>query len=480
LKTTGSGKIFIRRKGKLGLLIEGDATASGPVEEEDYFIFLTENFLNLIAGSQGLEEVFDHRSPSEIIEEITPSLKAKNDQGAAALYVDFHQENEDDSLYFREQEEKISFGATVKSYWQMMRNSKKTLTFITALILFLVLLWSVVLGYQRRTSAGARNKIKLARELIGQKLSTAEEVEYLNIDRALILLSESKEELEKLRKEIGNKRKEVGELEAMIQTTENKILKKDMKKYSEFYDLTLDDKNATGNRIYLDGDMAFILDNKRGAVYRFSLTKKSLDKNLMAEIKSAGLAAGYEEETFFFVKGSGVYRIDSDSKLKKVIDNSKNWGEINDMYIYNGNIYLMDKGKDEIWKYLRSDNGYGEGISYFERGQAIDFSLINSLAIDGSIYLAGDSIIIKYTSGLRDGFRVDLPVSKTNYTKVYTSKDLEKIYLWDKSKGTIFVIGKTGEYQEQINSDILSKGNDIIVYKDIVYILHGSKIYRID
>ena len=205
-----------------------------------------------------------------------------------------------------------------------------------------------------------------------------------------------------------------------------------------------------------------------------------MNKNQLSEIKSANLVAGYEEEGFFYAKGSGVYRIDSDGKLKKIVDNDKDWGEIIDIYTYNGNIYLLDKGKDEVWKYLRGEDSYGNKSSYFESGQAIDFSSINSLAIDGSLYLAGNSIIIKYTSGLRDGFKVDLPESKPNFDKVFTSKDLEKIYLWDKSKGTIYVLGKTGEYIEQVNSDILSKGNDFVVYKEEIYMLVGSKIYKIE
>lgn len=480
LKTAGEAKIYIRRQGKLGLLIEGEATASGPVEDNDFFIFLTENFLNLVAGREGLDKVFDHRSPGEIIEEITPTLKGKNDAGAAALFVDFHKEVEDDALFYRETtEEKAAMGETLKIYWLLMKNSKKTLTFITVMILFLVLVWSVILGYQRRTSTVAKNKIKLTQELVSQKLSTAEEVAFLNMDRALVLIKESKEEVKKLKKEIGDKRKEVGELENKISQTEGKILRKEQRKYSEFFDLTVDNKEATGKRIYLDENTTYILDNKRGVIYKFSLDKKSLSKELFPEIKSASLAAGYEDKVFLFVKGSGVYIIDTD-KPKKVIENDKDWGEIIDMYIYNGNIYLLDKGKDEIWKYLSGGDTYGSKDSYFESAQAIDLSMIISFSIDGSVYLAGDSIIVKYTSGLRDGFSIDLPVDKTNFNKIFTSSESEKIYLWDKSKGTVYVIGKTGEYLEQINSDILSRASDLVVYKDSVYVLMGSKIFKIE
>ncbi|PJC80105.1 hypothetical protein CO008_02915 [Candidatus Roizmanbacteria bacterium CG_4_8_14_3_um_filter_36_12] len=511
LKTTGTGKVFIRRKNKLGLLIEGNTTASGPVENGDFFIFSTDNFFDLVGGRQGLENTFDQRSPTEIIDEITPNLKAKQDQGAVALFVNLisvvpSEIEESDSLSLRAkrsnpfQEIATSTRSAgllamtrekIRFLWSLMRNSKKTLTFITVFIIFLVFLWSVVLGYQRRTNASVQNKIKLAKELISQKLSTAEEVAFLNMDRALILIKESKEETNKLKKEVPLRSSSFeGQLEkltVMITQVENKILKKEQRKYSEFFDLTVDDKSALGDRIYLDGETAFILDKRNlpagrqgGTIYKLSLEKKSLNKNQLSEIKSANLVAGYEEEGFFYAKGSGVYRIDSDGKLKKIVDNDKDWGEIIDIYTYNGNIYLLDKGKDEVWKYLRGEDSYGNKSSYFESGQAIDFSSINSLAIDGSLYLAGNSIIIKYTLGLRDGFKVDLPESKPNFDKVFTSKDLEKIYLWDKSKGTIYVLGKTGEYIEQVNSDILSKGNDFVVYKEEIYMLVGSKIYKIE
>ncbi|EKE15473.1 MAG: hypothetical protein ACD_12C00005G0001, partial [uncultured bacterium] len=118
--------------------------------------------------------------------------------------------------------------------------------------------------------------------------------------------------------------------------------------------------------------------------------------------------------------------------------------------------------------------------SYFAPGQAIDLSAVNSLSIDGSVYLAGDAVMFKYTSGLRDGFKVNLPDGNINTTKIFTSKDLEKIYAWDKNKGTIYIMGKNGDYQEQVNSKILSTASDFVVYNNSIFVLQGSKIYKIE
>lgn len=484
LKTAGEGKVFIRRKNKLGILIEGDATASGPIENEDFFIFLTDNFLNLIAGSQGLDQTFDHRSPTEIIDEITPSLKAKQDIGAVALFVNI-KKDEDNTSFYEQEKNQISSPVLKDKYFEIKQylqtiGQKKTLTLITVGLLFVIFIWSVVLGYQRRVSSTAMNKIKLANELVSQKLASAEEVAFLNMGRALVLISESKDVVSGLKKEVGTKNNEIANLEKMIETTENKILKKDSLKFIEFYDLTVDDKDASGSKIYLDEENSYILDNKRGAAYQFSLEKKSFKKTIAQEIKSAELIAGFGDEIFFYVRNSGVYRIDSEKKISKIIENDSEWGEIKDVYLFNGNIYLLDKGQNEVWKYPRGADTYGNKNAYFESGQAINFSSINSLAIDGSVYIGGSSVIVKYTSGLRDAFSTDLPDKQPNFDKIYTSRNIEKIYLWDKKKGTVYVLGKTGEYIEQIYSEILSKGNDFIVYKDEVYILAGSKIYKVE
>ncbi len=473
LKTVNHGQVYIRRKDKLALLIKGNESASGYIEESDIFIFTFNRFMILLGEEEGLNKKFDHRPVSEIIDEITPELLTKDDQGTAALFLQLKKIGEIEkpvSDFFEQPEKK----------------SRKILTFITVFVLGIILFWSVGLGYKRRTQEIGREKIKLAKELIGQKLDKAEEVAFLNMSSALSLIADSKTEANKFKQElrlrpnsVGTMARQVEELEKLISDTENKILKKEEKKYSEFFDLTVDDKDAKGDKLYLNDGRLLVSDKSRGVLYELSLEKKSLDKDQFSAVKRSSLITSYDDKKYFYVSGEGIYRV-ADGKADKVIKNNKDWGEIIDMVVFNGNIYLLDRGKDEIWKYVSTEDGFGSGISYFQSGQSIDLSAINSLTIDGSVYLAGDSVMVKYTSGLRDGFKVNLPDDNVNMTKVFTGKDLEKVYLWDKGEGAVYVLGKNGNYQEQVNSKILSTGTDLVVYKDSIYVLGGSKIFKID
>ena len=209
------------------------------------------------------------------------------------------------------------------------------------------------------------------------------------------------------------------------------------------------------------------------------MTKKSLDKDQFTEIKKSSLIALFEDKKYFYVEGAGVYQI-VDGKVKKVIENDKEWEKIVDLAIFNGNIYLLDQGKNDIRKYMSTESGFGGGTSYFQPGQSFNLSSVNSFSIDGSVYIAGDSIMFKFTSGLQDAFKTNLPDDNIDVNKIFTTKDLEKVYLWDKKRGTIYIMGKNGNYQEQINSKILSTASDFVVYNNSIYVLSGSKIYKIE
>ena len=480
LKTINQGKIYIRRNNKLVLLIDSDKTASGFIKVDDVFVFTFSNFVRLLGGEEGLNNKFDHRPIPKIIDEITPELLTKDDQGTAALFLQLKkiEEQEKPIDNFFEVPKKLDLALNIKSYY-LRFGQQKILTFITVFILGLILFWSVGIGVIRRKSESNQKKINLTKELISQKLSQAEEVSFLNMSSALSLIADSKDEANKIKKELGVKSYELSGIDKIIYDSENKILKKEEKKYTEFFDLTVDDKNAKGDKIYLNDDNLLVSDKSRGVLYEFSLTKKSLDKDQSIEIKKSSLIALFEDKKYFYVEGAGVYQM-VDGKAKKVIENDKVWGKIIDLVVFNGNIYLLDQGKNEIWKYMSVESGFGGKNSYFQPDQSFNLSSVNSFSIDGSVYIAGDSIMFKFTSGLQDAFKTNLPDGNIDVTKIFTNRDLEKVYGWDKKRGTIYIMGKNGNYQEQVNSKILSTASDFVVHKEIIYVIQGSKIYKIE
>lgn len=491
LKTVGEGKIFLKRGNDFARVIEKENSASGYIENNDFYIFTSVRLINLLGSDLELKTIFDHKDPQRIVEELTPQFKTKDDYGIATLFLQFQlkreEEGQDDYFETGDQEDKTpqpvikdKLKAFIERFQRLSQSSgsKKIYTFIAVIIIFFILVWSLILGDKRRSEAEINKKIKSTKEMVEVKLKQAEEEGFLNLSRSLTLISEAKDEIEKLREEIGDTRKEVGEIENSVKRAENKIVKKEEKTFEEFYDLTLDNKGAKGDKMYLDKDSLSIIDKGKGIIYSLSLSKKSIEKKTSTKVKKADFLTAYNEEVLFYIKSDGIYKFSSDNKANKVIDKDADWAEIVDMWIYNGNIYLLDSGSGDIYKYLVAEGGYSEKSSYL-KGEAGSVKGANSMAIDASIYVGFEDYILKYTAGAQDAFSTSWPEKNVKLTKIFTTAELEKVYGWDRNKSAIYVLGKNGTYERQIVSSILNRASDLAVFKNSAYLLVGEKIYEV-
>lgn len=510
LLTRGEGRVLIKRGDKLQEIIGEDNKASGIIKDKDLFIFTSGSFNRLI-DKDGLKSVLGDLPPKELIEYIAPTLKEKDDLGAIALFIKFNHK-EEEAEYVGEEKETLSeevepqkevepeqyiksgrqinlsgffdkVRAAQENLVQRQTSRGRKLTFLIIFIVLLVLVWSVGFGIQRRANSELKKKIEKSAELINSKLTEASDVAALNLDRSLILLSEAKDELKKLKEATGKKEiDEVKKIEEKITQKENEIVKKDEKKPQEFYDLALIEKGASGEKMSLDGDTAAILNSKDGKIYTLSLTKKSTRTIKKDEIKEADLVGIYKDDVIFLNKSKGIYKVTSDDKSKQVIKKDDDWGDLTGLSIYNGNLYFLDAKKDEIYKYSVGDNAYSDKVSYFKKGQSVDLADANSLAIDSSVYIGASGALYKYTAGLRDGFSTKFPDGdKNEFAKIFTDANNNKVYVLSKDKGKVYILNKDGEYEKQIESAIFKKANDFVALESEkkIYVLVSDKIYTV-
>lgn len=472
LKTTGKGEIYLKREGEFVRILEGNKSASGFVQTADFFIFTTSKFSKIFEDIQTLKKIIGDNDPFEVREAITPQLKT------ITLFVKIIPQIERKQTEEEVIEQVQQKTPTLQQAWTKVQEygKRRTLNFLAILFIFLIFLWSVIFGYQRRFDSKLNAEVRSKTELITANLDQAEEVAFLNVSRAQALVQEAKKNLSSLKKSAdGKRKKEIASLERLIKEKENSIFKKEEKKFQEFFDLSVDTQGAKGTRLYLDGDEVAVLDKGR-AIYIISISKKSLRKESKKEVGKADLV-GLDQGSVIFLSPDGVFKIEN-GKVEKVIAKDKDWGKIEDLTLFNSNIYLLDPIKDKIYKYLPTDKGYSTKSSYFAPSQSIDLSGAVSIAIDSSVYIAFEDRILKYTAGLRDGFNTVFPDKNASLTKILTTSDLEKIYAWDKTNGALYVIAKTGSYERELRSQVLKTAQDLVVFGDHAYILAGSKIYR--
>lgn len=486
----GGGVVFIKRGDTIQKIVEGSVNASGKVLESDIFIFQTAS----AAKSVSVELLSETLKNSDLVtaaEEI--GKKTHEKPGSACLLSSFAQEpvlaievaptlNEQlqkgEGIPTRVLSNDTLVGESEEHIGTQTRSRK--ITVFVVVVLLGLLTWSVVFGVSRRESEQAKKNITASTDIINAKLEEAANVAPLNIERATVLIGDAQNEVAALRKKVGEKYEDdVVQLEKRVNNASNKIVNKQNKKFEEFYDLSLIDKTATANHIYLDGEDLTLLNSTKGEIYIVSATKKSnivIKKN---EIKGAHLVSSYEGKTFFLNKDKGIYTV-LDGAVKQPIQ-KEGLQNPKTMIVFNANIYVLDSGAGDVVKYVAGEDVYSKGASYFADSQAGILKGAQDLAIDSSIYVLVDGVVIKYTSGVRDTFKLSLP-DKTSpkFTHMFTNQKLDSVYLLDTNAGKMVVVSKSGEYSKQVESSIFKNATKFVVFGDKIIVLSQNKLYSVE
>jgi hypothetical protein len=160
------------------------------------------------------------------------------------------------------------------------------------------------------------------------------------------------------------------------------------------------------------------------------------------------------------------------------------WGRIVDAVGFGGNLYLLDASAEgQIWKYLRVKSGLSSKRGYL-KGESYDLSEAVRMAIDGSVWvLFSDGTIVKYTRGQKDAFVVTgLDKGFEEPVGIFTSPEVENLYVLDHKQTRVVVISKTGEYKAQYIWPGMAGVKDVVVSEELrkMFLLTGEKIFTIE
>ena len=178
-----------------------------------------------------------------------------------------------------------------------------------------------------------------------------------------------------------------------------------------------------------------------------------------------------------FVLGEKIVEVGNKTEIEK------GWANVVAFQAFAGNLYLLDKEKNNIWKYPLIEEGFGAKRSWLGLGVEPDLKKAVDMAIDGDIWVLKESgEILKFSRGVPQAFAISgLEKGFDQSTAFYTDKDCEKIYILDKGNKRIVVLHKSGEYDSQYIWEGIKDVDDIVVSEKEkkILLLNGSKIYEI-
>jgi hypothetical protein len=357
------------------------------------------------------------------------------------------------------------------------------LVVITLLISLLVI--SVMFGIRQREKAQVAARITEVLATVSHQFDEGMALIDLNPIRARELLTGAKTTLEaELRPGVSqSERKELEtflkKITAGLETAQREYLVIP----ASFFDLSLLKTGGQGSKMALYQDALIITDTVNKSLYRVSIGSKS--SRILAGGDTLALSnavAVYGEEVYVFA--DGIKRVAlTEGILPDIIPNDPEWGRITDMKIFAGNIYLLDSGKNWIWKYLRTETGFSSRQDYFVFDTLIDIQSATSMAIDGTVWVVDKGKILHFIQGKESEWKiVGLTELLGEKLAVFTDEATANIYVLDSQNRRVIVVDKTGTYLAQYQWKEPFEISDFVVSEVIkkILLLSRGTIYGID
>lgn len=363
-----------------------------------------------------------------------------------------------------------------------MREEPRKFNLVLGSILGLILTILIVTGAYVRIEKKEKGEYEAAISRSENMISEAENVAESNPERSKILISQSIEVLDLYLKTGPKSNYEAAAKSSLerIRNREQEILKVRGITLSPTMELSLLSEKLQSDRIVDDsnGSMYFWDDSSRSIV---GVSTKDLSKmTFNVENERFVRPFNVRDGVYTGVSAGGIWS-GSKSEQKIVIPTDPEWGEISQVATFGNNIYLLDRGLGEIWKYAATDNGYAERKRWFGKGIVLDLSRVVDWVVDGDIWLLTSSgKIEKYSRGAPASFGLTgFPSESENgglVDPIALNLVDDKIYVLERGAKRVVVFGMDGKYVEQYVSEDFGRAMDLMIYGGRGYVLVDNVI----
>lgn len=508
---TGSGRIVMKRKDKVGILLEKLTTpdretkfASGFLENTDTIVLQTGQFAQGIPH-ESVQSALDLELPNDIVETLSPPVHEQENGAQAAIVVRYngpaahqlaldteqqelqseeattntendaldenqentttddnepdtkpdlvihesHQSDDTDDDEVGEKKSKFALPSfSSLSIPDFGLSHKRKLYLSIAIILFILLGASVFFTMQKQAET---QRLALFNQIYPAALKeyeTAQGIESLNPEGSRENYLQAKSKLEE------------GEEKIAKGTPEYKQIEELLAKVNAALSGTKEEETV-------------------------GTTKEATpDKNtLIAVAKDNPTAKGFGQNTttIFMVSADSVTSVTkSNGTEDELVANNDDWSSPQAVVPYQTNFYVLDQ-KNGVLKFVPAGESYAKS-SYFT-GKAPNLTQATGMAIDSSVWIVTkDGKILKYTRGAQDTFGLSgLNKPLNNPTKIITDGTMDSVYIMDNGNKRIVQIDKKGVFKKEYPAGVIASATEFEIDQknNRILILANTKVYEL-
>lgn len=505
LGVAGEAGIWIKKKEGEGWVVKPEDRGEG---EARVFSGKATGEMSLVLGNRGFWKkipvgtvraaVTNFRGLEQEVESLAVMGENDGEEGKAAVIVKVESEKLEEEKTER-REEKEGWRRKMTGWWQKRQSlgyvvhgdksegRRRTVRLGYGFLVFLLIV--AVAGNIWRREKTKRSSTE--ETTIGSMVNEYQElaaISEINPESVKARLEDLKLRLEPLK---SSKDPRIAEIQQGITKLENITLGVREVNFEEIVDLGLVREGMVGGRMAAaDGKIAVVdSESKRLLI----VDRKKKTSEVVAGEKDVGgmkLLAGYPGKIAGWGNDGVIECTTEEVKCAQVIKTDPEWKDIRGIGVWGGNVYLLDAGAGQIYRYQRlappaggQANGYGKKENWVAAGQTEGLAGAGGMAIDGRIWVVSGETILRFNRGNKESFEVsgwDKPMGEG--AGLFTSGEENFLYVLDKKNGRVIVISKIGQYEKQLRSKTFEEAADMAVDETIgkVDILAGSKIMETD
>jgi hypothetical protein len=235
----------------------------------------------------------------------------------------------------------------------------------------------------------------------------------------------------------------------------------------------------------LENQIAVFLDKGQKKMIALNLeTKQPSAVPLASDLTPAAFSFDGRNVTLLS-NGVVQFPLTESTKTKKLRENEDANAAATFLADYDQYLYVLNPEKRNIFRYLAASGSatFSDPAGWVRPGTQIDFENLQSMAIDGNIWLSTKTgQIQKLLSGKPDEFTITgLKDPFTTPVTLYTKDGVDNLYVLDPQKSRLVVLTKKGEFLKEVKSQSLASATTLIVNEKMkkAFAVSGSLVFEV-
>lgn len=245
-------------------------------------------------------------------------------------------------------------------------------------------------------------------------------------------------------------------------------------------------KNAKISQSSYLGDNVYAVDSNDGSLYSVQIANKSAKKvGQNDQLKnSVSAAAGSTGDVVYFLTSAPSvvqYKPSSGASTTKL--SAGQWEAGNDIASYVGNLYILSRSDDQIWRHTPTAIGFSARSTWLKSDNSVSDAV--SLVVNGNIFTINEqNKLTMFSSGEKKDFSTnDMPSGIGKPTKMILSEDTNQMYVLSAESKKIYRLNLTEQgaaYDKQyaLNNVSSVKSFSLDHKNSVIYVVADNKVVK--